>query len=315
MDSQYSNIKSSLEQKKSSKFKKLKASQSRKNTQIEDEDEEEEDMKTDSNSLGSKNEEKDQLKSIFSNQINSAFFTSKKEINIFNEEEYYLDFNEKEDLRKKYYSKLIYKNIWSPGTKTKKFNALFIYDWDDTLFPTSFLFNEGLIDVNDLSEKLINLFSILEEIIINILTFSIKKGEVYIITNSSIGWFKYSSDKYYPNLRYLLDKIKIISARDAYEKAYPGQNKFWKSKSFLDLRKEINNNLVTNMICLGDSLIELEAAKTLASQLNNSFVKTIKFKENPEFEDLIKQLNLINDKINYIYSKAKNLSITIEQKN
>ena len=76
-------------------------------------------------------------------------------------------------------------------------------------------------------------------------------------------------------------------------------------KAFLKLGNEINNNLVTNIICFGDSLIELEAGKTLASQLNNSFCKTIKFKENPEFEDLIKQLNLISNQLDYIYSKPK----------
>ena len=52
----------------------------------------------------------------------------------------------------------------------------------------------------------------------------------------------------------------------------------------------------------------------MAYNLGDSFVKTVKFKENPEIEDLIKQLNLIYDKIDFIYSKAKNLSITIEEK-
>ena len=141
-----------------------------------------------------------------------------------------------------------------------------------------------------------------------------KLGYVYIITNSNMSWFIYSFDKYFPNLKNLLEKINIISARDEYENIYPGQNKLWKEKAFLNLRNDINTNLVTNIICLGDSVIELEAGKILGSKLNESFVKKIKFKENPEIEDLIKQLNLINDKIGYIYSKPKNLFITIEQK-
>ena len=69
------------------------------------------------------------------------------------------------------------------------------------------------------------------------------------------------------------------------------------------------------MICFGDSSNELEAGKTFASHLRDSFVKTIKFKEKPEIEDLIKQLNLIENKFDFIYSKAKNLSIVVEQKN
>ena len=112
----------------------------------------------------------------------------------------------------------------------------------------------------------------------------------------------------------MFEKINIISARDKYEHIYPGENKIWKEKAFLSLKKNININLVTNIICFGDSLIELEAVKLLASKLNESFIKRIKFKKNPEIEDLVKQLNLICNKIGYIYSKAKNLSITIEQK-
>ena len=38
---------------------------------------------------------------------------------------------------------------------------------------------------------------------------------------------------------------------------------------------------------------ELEAGKKLASEINNSFIKTIKFKECPELDDLINQIKLI----------------------
>jgi hypothetical protein len=167
----------------------------------------------------------------------------------------------------------------------------------------------------NLSEELKCLFSILEEKIIKILNLSINKGNVYIITNSSMSWFIHSSEKFFPNLSSILDKIKIISARDEYENIYPRDSKIWKQKAFNNLENEIDNKLPTNMICFGDSLNELEAGKNFASHLRDSFVKTIKFKEKPEIEDIIKQLNLIENKLNFIYSKAKNLSIVVEQKN
>ena len=198
--------------------------------------------------------------------------------------------------------------------KSKAFNSIFIFDWDDTLFPTTFLVDEDIIAQSNLSEELQKTISILEEIVLNILNYTINKGDVYIITNSSIVWFKYSFNKFFPNLKKILEKINIISARDDYKFIYPGENKKWKEKAFLNLKTKINNSLVNNIICFGDSLIELEAGRVLANQLNNSFYKAIKFKENPEIEDLIKQLNLIVNKIDYIYSEAKNLSITIEQK-
>ena len=284
---------------------KVDISKSRKSTLDNDE------IELDNNKFLFKQEK--ETKNSFIESVNLPFFTSKTELNIINNE-YSLIIKDEDIIRKSYYSKLIYKNIWKPNQKLKTHNSLFIFDWDDTLFPTSFLINEGIIDQDNLSEELKNNFNILEDIIINILNFALSKGDVYIITNSSIFWFKYTFYKYFTNLNNIINKINIISARDEYEDIYPGENKIWKEKAFLSLRKNININLVTNIICFGDSLIELEAVKLLASKLNECFIKRIKFKENPEIEDLIKQLNLVNSKIDYIYSKAKNLSITIEQK-
>ena len=269
------------------------------------------DIEIDNNKLMTKQEK--EMKNSFIESVNSPFFASKKELNIINNE-YNLIIKDEDIIRKSYYSKLIYNNILTPDKKIKTHNSLFIFDWDDTLFPTSFLINEGIIDQDNIPNELKNNFKILEDIIINILNYALSKGDVYIITNSSIIWFKYTFYKYFTNLNNIINKINIISARDEYEDIYPGENKIWKEKAFLSLRQNINENLVTNIICLGDSEFELEAGKILASRINESFVKRIKFKKNPDIEDLIKQLNLINNKIGYIYSQPKNLSITIEQK-
>ena len=71
----------------------------------------------------------------------------------------------------------------------------------------------------------------------------------------------------------------------------------------------------TNIICFGDSIVELEAGKKLASKINNSFIKTIKFKEKPDPQYMTKEINLINNKLDYLYSTARNLSIRIDKKN
>ena len=256
----------------------------------------------------------DIFKKVFTDPNNSTYFSSKKYNDSSNEDDYNLVIYENENFRTNYYAKLIYKNIWTPGIKKKTHNTLFIFDWDDTLFPTSYLIKNGIIDNDDLSEGIQELFFILEETLINILNFASNKGDVYIITNSSMSWFIYSFDKYFKNLAKIIEMKNVISARDDYERDFPGNNKIWKEKAFINLTKNINDKLVTNILCFGDSTIELEAGKILASKLRDSFIKTIKFKENPDMEDLIKQLNLVFDKIEYIYSKAKNLSIIIEEK-
>jgi hypothetical protein len=253
------------------------------------------------------------FKKIFKKLKNSPFF-EKNENNKLDEDDYYLNFDENDNIRKSYYSKLIFKNVWNPGQKPKTHNNLFIFDWDDTLLPTSFLNKEEIINNEDLPEEYIELFSILEESVLNILNLSLKKGDVYIITNSSIGWVQFSAEKYYPKLKSIINKINIISARNEYEDSYPGEAKLWKQKAFLNLKNKINLNLATNIICVGDSIFELEAGKILASKINNSFIKTIKLKQNPCPEDLVKQLDLIGNKFNYIYSQIRNISIKIDKK-
>ena len=260
----------------------------------------------------SKNKNVDKFTKIFKNLRHSPFFI-KNEATFSDEDDYYLIFNESDNIRKEYYSKLIYKNVWTPGQKSKTHNSLFIFDWDNTLFPTTFLTKEEIIDSN-LPEEYIEIFSMLEKSIIKIINLAINKGDVYIITNSSIGWVEFSIHKYFPNLKKYLNKIYIISARNEYEVVYPNEPKIWKINAFLNLKKTIDISLPTNIICFGDSIVELNAGKHLASKINNSFIKTLKFQEIPEPEDIIKQLNLIFNKFDYIYSKAKNLSIVIDKK-
>jgi hypothetical protein len=256
----------------------------------------------------------DKYKNIFTKLKDSPMFESKNIINNYDLDDYYLNFEENDNIRKSYYSKLIYKNKWSFGLKPKTHNNLFIFDWDDTILPTSFLRYEKIINDENIPEEYAETFSIIEKVIIKILKLAINKGDVYIITNSSVGWVEYSAVKYYPKIKDILNKIRIISARNEYENDFPGQLKIWKQKTFLSLKKILNENIPSNIICFGDSIIELEAGKNLASNVNNSFIKTIKFRTNPEPDDLIKELNLVYSKFNYIYSKAKDLSIRIEQK-
>ena len=71
---------------------------------------------------------------------------------------------------------------------------------------------------------------------------------------------------------------------------------------------------VTNIICIGDSLLEIEAGRILASKFNKAFIKTIKFRETPKLDELLKQLKLVSQKFGSIYSSIKNLTIRIEKK-
>ena len=120
------------------------------------------------------------------------------------------------ETRGSYYSKLINKGLLASTRKEKKFkfNNIFIFDWDDTLFCTTFLSPSGYLD-----DDVVVLVSIMEKIqklealVKKLLTITIEKGDTYIITNSEPGWVEYSCKRFFPSVSSLLDKIKIISAR------------------------------------------------------------------------------------------------------
>ena len=256
-----------------------------------------------------KKENKLVFQEIFNNlELDPAFYQD-NESNKYSFEDIYINFEEPKNMGNSYYSNIIF--------RAKKFkrnsNNLFIFDWDNTLLPTYYLAQENILTEKELPLEYLSIFSLLEDCIYKLLKISIDKGEVYIITNSSIGWVEYSANKYFPSLVKLLKYINIISAKDEFQNIFPDNKKIWKQQAFLSLKEKIILNRINNIICFGDSYIELEAGKKLASEVGKCFIKTIKFKEHPEPDDIIKQINLILNKFNYIYLKEKNLSITIEQ--
>ncbi len=141
-----------------------------------------------------------------------------------------------------------------------------------------------------------------------------EKGDTYIITNSEPGWVEYSCKRFFPNVCDLLKRIKIISARGLYERRFPNNFKTWKNMAFNDIIKNYDLTLPSNIICMGDSTYEIEAAHGLSNKFQEGFIKAIKFKELPKIDELISQLNLILDKFNFIYSACKNWTITIDKK-
>ena len=143
---------------------------------------------------------------------------------------------------------------------------------------------------------------------------AVEKGNVYIITNAGNGWVEYSAKRFYPSIIGVLSKLKIISARGEYEKLYPGNSRQWKIQAFLNLLKYVDVKLVTNIICIGDSLFEMEAGRILASKFTEAFIKTIKFREAPKLDELMKQLKLVCAQFGSIYSSVKNLTIRVEKK-
>lgn len=91
-------------------------------------------------------------------------------------------------------------------------------------------------------------------------------GKIYIITNAAEGWVEMSSQRFLPLVaKELENDVTVISARTKYEKQFPHQYTEWKMRAFMEAQAEMDSDAITNIIAIGDSNIELQAAYHLAS--------------------------------------------------
>lgn len=221
-------------------------------------------------------------------------------------------------IRDKYYNKLITKLEWNPFEKEKIINNLFFFDWDDTLLCTSYLQPTGALIDMEINKRDKDIISDLDSLVSKLLLKAMNIGIVFIVTNGAPGWVELSSTKFYPKTAKILQKIKLVSARGLCERKYPGDMRQWKRVAFkfaLDTLHDINKNIVTNIICLGDSNIEMEASYYLKECFPNAYLKTIKFKESPTHIELQKELKIINIQLDSIINNYnKNLSVKVTRK-
>ena len=74
--------------------------------------------------------------------------------------------------------------------------------------------------------------------------------------------------------------------------------------------------MITNMISFGDSTYEMEAASAFAEKSpnpKNVFLKLIKLKENPTFDEIKSELDVVLLQFNKIFGAVKNLKIKLER--
>ena len=222
-------------------------------------------------------------------------------------------------IRDAYYNKLITKMKWDPFKKEKIINNLFFFDWDDTLLCTSYLQPTGALIDMEINKRDKEVISNLDSLVSKLLLKTMNIGTVFIVTNGAPGWVELSATKFYPKTAKILQKIKVVSARGLCERKYPGDMRQWKRMAFkfaLDSINNINKNIVTNIICLGDSIIEMEASYYLKECFPNAFLKTIKFKESPTHQELEKELKIISIQLDSIMknNNHKNLSVKVTRK-
>lgn len=80
------------------------------------------------------------------------------------------------------------------------------------------------------------------------------------------------------------------------------------------MQRQLDSQIITNLVSLGDSNLEMDAVHVMGKEFSQALIKTIKFRENPTPEELVKQLELVAQKFEKIILNARNLKIGLERK-
>lgn len=216
--------------------------------------------------------------------------------------------------------------------KTKK--NLIIIDWDDTIFPTSWILknNINIITKNYINDSnIVKIIYKLDIVLYKLLELMISLGKVIIITNATTSWIKQCCSILLKSNEIIIKNIEIISANDNYSKKYPSKISLWKKKEFYyQVLKYLNNNdhifmnninkntfgnlnkinnelyVKTNInkhsiISIGDSNYEYNALVNLYDNINNIVnLKTVKFKQDISIENFIEQIIILRENMEFI---------------
>lgn len=191
--------------------------------------------------------------------------------------------------------------------------TLVIFDWDDSLLCTTYL-NERKAEKHTMTPATRRRMRRLAVLVRNLLEQAMAAGTTYIITNAVKGWVESSAAKYLPDALPALQRVRIISARDRYERFFPHHVCQWKMNAFLELQRHFDERSIMNLISVGDSPLELHAAQALGNKFDQARVKTVKLFEAPSPGELLRELELVAASFGEILSCARNCSLNIKER-
>ena len=228
------------------------------------------------------------------------------------------------DIRFSYFTKLITHNPGNRCITTTLQNKSFItktfIDFDAVFFNMQYIINSKLHKPGtEFTLLQTEQFAKIEFNLLRLLTLALEKGEVVILTNSSLNWVDYSIEKFYPSLLKFKHRVAITSCKSEYERKYPKEPKLWKVKSLLqNLHMTSMNDVTTFKIinCLYFGNLSLnDSDLKLNTHHNVDYVlKMVKTNTSVHLEHLNKQLLLIIKEYMKIYSITSSTTIKIESK-
>jgi len=232
--------------------------------------------------------------------------------------------------------------------------TIIFFDWDDTLFPTTWIrhdlelaWNEG---IDPSRTDLLETFKAIQIAVANVIEVACVLSEkVCIVTLAEPPWVSTSIQLFMPELQEVIDsnEVEIVYARtyvdnflceQAYDRSTfesdEDQFKFWINVKKRAIQAHIENfyskyegQSWKNVLSIGDSEFEREATlqSTKAWQLNARHLghdasmkvraKVVKMLEDPTDEELLAELRLITSWLPSMVERNQGFDIDLEQSN
>jgi hypothetical protein len=205
------------------------------------------------------------------------------------------------------------------ATVTFSEDRVFVFDFDDTLIPSSWLNTKGFKLTKPLygiTAEMLDACAKVAPHTAALINAAKSYGKVFIVTNATRDWVFLSCKTFMPSISDLVLGLPIISAADLYE--FRSQSPtIWKKLAFQNDVLRIAfpyQPAMRTVISIGDGEAERQAVKYIQSLADpdSMFTKSVKFKEKPTPQSLIQELIVTLDGLHMIATTPESLDLQIE---
>ena len=190
-----------------------------------------------------------------------------------------------------------------------------IWDWDDTILPTSYLAGLGLsLDGPNASEDVQQLLDAYSECALKTLIEAEKFGRVVVVTNAETGWIELTTAKFMPLIANYIQKLPILSARSTFEPKGFTRPYDWKEKAFAMVVEShgITSGEASGAVwSIGDSMHERDAVISVCAHIGLVY-KSIKLMERPDLHVLYRQHLLLQRSLQEVAIKSGAMDVRVQ---
>mmetsp|Transcript_87073 Transcript_87073/g.198742 ORF Transcript_87073/g.198742 Transcript_87073/m.198742 type:complete len:223 (+) Transcript_87073:115-783(+) len=200
-------------------------------------------------------------------------------------------------------------------------SVLIIFDWDDTLFPTSALAELGY----DLSGPAPEAGSRLAEVLSEharetwaTLELASQFGTPMIITAAEEGWVQQTCAKYMPSVLAALHGpdswVRVVSARSTYEPLGFEGSFEWKKRAFAAAARRHYGKALgckRHIVSIGDAEYERMAVQATAAELG-LLSKSLKLLTAPSFARITEESGLMRQTLDHLVNHHDELDLQME---